>query len=197
MSLSANQLLTTRASTPSKWLRDPGPNPDELRALLEIAARVPDHGGLVPFRFIVIDRAAGAPLGAACRARLLQRDPDTDDAKQAKETGRFVRSPLCVAVIAVIKPGKIPEVEQRATAACAAFNLLHAAHAHGFGAQWLTGWPAYDRVIATELALADNEHVTGFVYLGSPGDEPAPERPRPSVEGLLSHYRASCFELSE
>lgn len=183
--MTALELLRQRASTPSRLLTPPAPSPDELLAMLEIAARVPDHGALVPFRFIQIAGEARERLSARCESLLLQDQPDADEKKRLKERGRFTRSPLCIVVVAHFQEGKIPFVEQHLSAGCAAFNLLHAAYAMGYGAQWLTGWPAYHPQFLTTLGIAANERVVGFVYLGTASDT-IPSRPRPDVASLLS-----------
>jgi len=183
--MQAIDLLTQRSSTPSRLLQEPAPTDAELQQLLEIAVRVPDHGALVPFRFIRIAGERRAALGAQCEAVLLQDHPDADEAKRNKERGRFTRSPLCVAVIGTYTPGKIPQIEQTLSAGCAAMNLLHAAFAHGFGAQWLTGWPAYHPAIHQALSLNSTESIVAFIYLGSIGAE-IQERRRPCVDDLLT-----------
>jgi nitroreductase len=177
--------LRQRQSTPSRLLTEPAPDDQQLLQMLEIAARVPDHGVLVPFRFIRIAGAARERLSAQCEQLLLQDHPDADDSKRQKERGRFTRSPLCIVVVAHFQDGKIPPVEQHLSAGCAAMNLLHAAWAMGFGAQWLTGWPAYHPQFLRALGLSANERVVGFVYLGTASGE-IPPRPRPDVLSLLS-----------
>jgi len=181
--------LRTRASTPSRLLREPAPTRAQLDEMLEIAARVPDHGALVPFRFIVLAGAVRDYLNARCEALLLADHPDANDAKREKERGRFTRTPLCVVVVARLSVGKIPPIEQHMSAGCAAFNLLHAATAMGFGAQWLTGWPAYHAAFLTELKLAENERVAAFVYLGT-ASAAIPARPRPDLNTLISVLEA-------
>ena len=83
---------------------------------------------------------------------------------------------------------KVPEIEQWMTAGSVCFALLQAAQALGFGAQWLTGWAAFDRGIARTLGLDENEHVAGFVHIGTPKIE-VPERERPDPAALLATWR--------
>lgn len=182
-------LLDARRSTPSRQLSDPGPDPDALLRMLRSAVRVPDHGKLVPFRFLRIQGAARQALGEELAARALALDPDASEAVLEKERGRFSSAPLIVAVISRVQAGhKVPVQEQLLTAGSVCFALLQAAQGLGFGAQWLTGWAAYDPGIHAALGLAGNEGVVGFIHIGTPRLE-APERERPDPLALLSDWR--------
>ena len=178
--------LRHRRSTPSRLLAPPGPDDAQLRALLECAVRVPDHGKLVPWRFIRIAGTARESLGEFLAARALERYPGAASAAVEKDRMRFRHAPLVLAVIARLSPGhKVPEQEQLLSGGALCFQLLLAADAMGFGAQWLTGWAAYDPVVAQRLGLAGNERVLGFIHLGT-ASEPVPERDRPDAMALLS-----------
>lgn len=182
------QFLDARRSVPSKQLDAPGPNPSALLRMLKAAVRVPDHGKLVPFRFLRIEGEARHALGRTLVARTLQRDPDAPEAAIEKERTRFSHAPLIVAVIARLTPDhKVPEQEQLLSAGCVCFALLQSAQALGFGAQWLTGWAAYDGVIGETLGLQANEKVVGFVHIGTPRLD-VPERERPDAAALLSDW---------
>ena len=184
------QALDSRRSVPSRQLTDPGPDDATLLRMLQAAARVPDHGKLVPFRFLRIQGENRHALGAALAARTLQRDPQAAGATIEKDRARFSHAPLVVTVVARITPGhKVPEQEQWLTAGCVCFALLQSAQALGFGAQWLTGWAAYDEVIARTLGLLENEKVAGFIHIGTPQLD-VPERDRPDAAALLSDWRA-------
>ncbi|MBK6727830.1 MAG: nitroreductase [Xanthomonadales bacterium] len=177
--MSLIELLRQRRSHPSRQLVDPGPNPAQLRELVEIAMRVPDHGKLEPFRIIGVPRAAGSVLGARLAAITLARQPDADAAVLDKDRARFDRAPLCLVVVARQQVGhQIPTLEQLLSAGCVAYNLLLGAQALGFGAQWITGWPAYDPEAAALFGLAADEQVIAFVHVGTPqGDGPNRARP--------------------
>lgn len=182
------QALDRRHSVPSLQLGEPGPDDATLLRMLQSAVRVPDHGKLVPFRFLRIAGAARAALGEFLVERTLQRDPRTPDAVLEKDRQRFSHAPLIVAVIACLQRGhKVPVQEQLLTAGCVCFALLQAAQACGFGAQWLTAWMAYDEVVAARLGLAEGEQVVGFIHIGTPRLE-APERERPDPAGLLTDW---------
>lgn len=185
----ALQFLDQRRSVPSKQLGEPGPDPATLRRMLASAARVPDHGKLVPFRFLHIHGDARQRLGDALAALTLQRDPAAPAAAVEKDRGRFAHAPDIITVIARLTPGhKVPEQEQLLTAGSACFALLQAAQALGFGAQWLTAWMAYDPAVAQLLGLGEHERIVGFIHIGTPKLD-APERERPDVDALLSDWQ--------
>jgi nitroreductase len=179
------EFLLTRRSRPAKTLRAPAPDRDALLPILTAAARVPDHGKLEPWRFVVLERAALDRLAASAAAHARATGMAEDSA--AKGISQFAESPLCVAVIRVPRPtGKVPEIEQILSTGAVCVSLLNAALASGWGACWLTGWPAHDPAFATQaLGLADGERVAGFVHIGTEGAVP-PERPRPTVSALIT-----------
>ncbi len=180
--------LDSRRSTPSRQLGNPGPDDATLLRMLASAVRVPDHGKRVPFRFLRISGQARHALGEMLVARALDRDANASTAVLDKDRNRFSHAPVIVAVIARLGPDdKIPVSERASTASCVCFALLQAAQAAGFGAQWLTGWPAYDDVVQRTLGLDVDERITGFVHIGTPLVE-APERDRPDPRALLSDW---------
>ncbi|HTA65783.1 MAG TPA: nitroreductase [Xanthomonadaceae bacterium] len=182
-------MLLARRSTPSRQLGAPGPDDDQLRRMLEIAVHVPDHGRLSPWRFLRIRGDARDALGRALVARLMEREPGASDDKIAKERGRFNHAPCVIAVIARLTPGhKVPESEQIQSGSCVCFSLLQAAHAFDFGAQWLTGWAAYDPKILELLGVGTNELVLGFIHIGSM-TMPQPDRERPDPASLLTDWK--------
>jgi nitroreductase len=181
--------LRHRRSTPSRLLGPPGPDAGQLRALLECAVRVPDHGKLAPWRFIEIAGDARLALGEFLAARSLQRDPAAAAVVVEKDRARFSHAPLVLVVVARLLAGhKVPEQEQLLSGGALCFQLLLAADALGFGAQWLTGWPAYDPAVAARLGLGPAERVLGFIHLGT-AREPVPERERPDAMALLSEWQ--------
>ncbi|MCZ0734113.1 nitroreductase family protein [Phreatobacter sp. AB_2022a] len=180
--------LKTRRSTPFPLMAEPGPDPATLDAMLAIAARVPDHGKLAPWRFIVIDRAAGARLGAFLADLVRADDPAADARKLEIETARFSRAPVCVAIVSRAGPHvKIPEWEQLLSAGAVGLNLLHAAAAFGFGGNWVTEWPAYDRRVQERLGLATHEKIAGFVHIGTPTAR-AEDRVRPDMAAIVTRF---------
>lgn len=183
-------LLETRLSTPARLLGAPAPDRPVLLRMLGAAVRVPDHGRRVPFRFVTIEGTARDALGEALAEITRARHPDPDPATLEKDRARFSHAPLVVAVVAVLDPEdeKIPEQERLLSAGCACFSLLLAAQAEGFGAQWLTGWPAYDAQVLARLGLSAHERIAGFIHIGTPTRQ-APERARPDPQVLLSDWQ--------
>lgn len=190
------QSLDTRRSTPSRQLGLPGPDDATLLRMLQAAARVPDHGKLVPFRFLRIHGDARHALGEALVSRALDLDPRASTATLEKDRARFSHAPLIITVIARLDAKhKVPEQEQLLSAGCVCFALLQAAQALGFGAQWLTGWAAYDATIGKTLKLQVGEKIVGFIHIGTPRME-APERERPDATALLSDWDPSMSNPS-
>ncbi len=182
--------LNGRRSVPARQLEAPAPDAAVLERMLAAAVRVPDHGKRVPWRFVRIAGEARAALGEALVARALERDPGAGAATLDKDRNRF-HAPLAIAVVARLGPDdKIPEAERFASACCVCFALLMAAQAEGFGAQWLTGWPAYDEAILRLLGLGADERIAGFIHIGTPKIE-APERERPEPLALLTDWSPS------
>lgn len=183
----ALDLLMHRHSIPSRQLGAPAPEGAQLHELLTAAVRVPDHGKLVPFRLIELSGEAKRVFGERLAA-LAARNPQLSDAKREKERTRYDFAPLVLVVVAQLhEDSKVPPIEQQTAAACVAYNLLLGAHALGYGAQWLTGWAAYDAEVAALLRLGGNERVVGFVHIGTPLID-APDRERPAVEEVLSTW---------
>lgn len=178
------RFLATRRSASAVTLAEPAPSADELDILLRLAARVPDHGKLAPWRFIVLEGPAKAAFAARLEALALSRDDHTAAAK----LGKLKIPPLCIAVIASPREAPIPAWEQQLSAGAACATLLYAAQAMGYGANWITDWYAYDAQANAILGLAGEEKVAGFVLIGTPREPPL-ERERPDVAGLVSRWR--------
>jgi nitroreductase len=156
--------------------------------MLQSAVRVPDHGKRTPFRFLRIEGDARHSLGAILAARSRARDPQASDSVIEKDRQRFSFAPVVITVIAKLgADAKIPEQERLLSAGCVCFALLQAAQAMGFGAQWLTGWAAYDPEIRKVLGIADHEVVAGFIHIGTAQAE-APERERPDPAAILTDW---------
>ena len=181
----ALSLLQQRHSAPSRQLGEPAPDEATLRALLEAAIRVPDHGKLVPFRLIRLQDEAKLRFGERLAAIAIRNNPDLSGAKLEKERLRYTFAPLVMVVVACLHADStVPEIEQKLCAGNVAYNILLGAYALGYGAQWLTGWAAYDREVAAILGLAEHEHVVGFVHLGTPQID-VPDRERPALADLI------------
>lgn len=181
----ALQFLQTRRSRPAKTLTTPVPDRDALMPLLTAGARCPDHGKLEPWRYIVLAKPALARLAALVETRGAALGEDPDRVEKARR--QFADADLAVAVISAPKPSeKIPEIEQRLSAGAVCLSLLNAALAAGWGANWLTGWPTYDRTfLADGLGLNEMESVAGFIHIGTETAAP-PERPRPDIGAITT-----------
>jgi len=174
--------LARRRSASALTLREPAPSSEELDILLRLAARVPDHGKLAPWRFVVIAGEAKARLTEGLR-QIAARRPDFAKANAA--LGKFAMPPLAVLVISKVKPGDIPAWEQQLSAGAVCMTLVNAASAMGYGANWITDWYAFDTDAAGLFGLSPDERVAGFIYLGTPA-EPSLERVRPDMTALVT-----------
>lgn len=178
--------LISRISTPSKHLTAPGPDRTVLLRLLAEAVHVPDHGRLWPWRFILIEGTARDRIGAVLYRRVRESLPDASQTRLDKERTRFTFAPCIVAVVLTPVVGhKVPEIEQILSGGAVCMNLLHAAHQAGFGAQWLTGFAAYDHEVLAAVGLAEHERLLGYVHIGTRTETPS-ERERPDPAVLLS-----------
>jgi nitroreductase len=167
---------------------EPGPDADQLRQILQASSRVPDHGKLFPWRFLVVEGEARTQLGEILVEALIKRNPNVGESLQRFERNRFVRAPVVVIVISSLKTEKpIPEWEQRLSAGAVCQNMLIAAAAAGFGANWLTEWCAYDEFVTDKLDLKEGEKIAGFVYIGT-ATAPLAERERPVLDDIVSKW---------
>jgi nitroreductase len=179
-------VLRTRRSVAPHLLGEPGPTAAELEALLTIAARVPDHGRLTPWRFIVIEGEARARIGETIAAAFVADQPQADPSRVAQERNRLARAPTVVAVVSRAKPHvKIPEWEQALSSGAVAMTLVIAANAMGFSTSWLTEWYAFDRRVLDVLGLEPDERIAGFVHIGR-ALEPPVERARPALADIVT-----------
>src|SRR5471030_2817177 len=186
----ALQLMRTRRSPRIPDLEAPGPSAAELDTILSVAARVPDHGKLVPWRFLVIEGEQKKLVAAELLPLLRKAHPEATEDQVAKEPGRFAHSPLVVAVISRAGPHpKIPEWEQVLSAGAACMSLVLAAHAMGYGANWITEWYAYDRGVLNALGLAPHERIVGFIHIGRQPTPPV-DRPRPPLNEIATRFSA-------
>lgn len=181
-----DQLATRRSLAPHRLL-EPGPNPDEVKRLLAVAARTPDHGRLVPWRFVVIAGDARHRIGEALAGFFAKDNPQADAERLQIERERLARAPLVIGVVSRAAPHvKIPEWEQILSAGALCMNVTHAANAMGYTTAWLTEWYAYDRRVLDLLGLTPRERIAGFIHIGQRGD-PALERERPDMDRIVSY----------
>lgn len=180
--------LKTRKSGSAKAMQGPGPSPVQLREMLDIAVRVPDHGKLNPWRFIVFEGEGRAKAGKLFRKRWALKHPEHGEETLDFAANLFMRAPLVVGVVSTAAPhAKIPEWEQQLSAAAVCYNLMLAATALGFSAQWQTDWVAYDKEVTEALGVSATERVAGYIYVGR-ASAPLEERPRPNPLSLVTRW---------
>lgn len=186
--MEAIEALLSRRTVPQAKMTGPGPDAAQLETILEAGMAAPDHGKLRPWRFLLIRGSGREELGALF-ARAARAVPGASEEAVEKQARAPLRAPLIIAVIARLQPDhpKIPEIEQIASAAAAAQNMLIAAHALGFAGKWSTGKNAYDPIIREGLGVRKEEQIMGFLYLGSIGAEQAPS-PRPERSVVVADW---------
>jgi len=177
--------LARRRSASAIALGDPAPSDADLATLLRLATRVPDHGKLSPWRFVVLKGGPKRRFIAGLEAIAAKRP---DAVKLSAKLGKIKAPPLTMAVISRLSPGEIPEWEQRLSAGAVCMTLIIAAQAMGYGANWITDWYAYDADAQRLLGLGEGERVAGFVHLGT-STEPPLERVRPDVEAIVEEWK--------
>jgi nitroreductase len=182
-------LLKNRRSAPPVVMTGPGPSAAELQTILTVASRVPDHGKLAPWRFILFEGEARDHAGRIALDLRLHDKPDLDERGRAEELQRFTRAPLVVAVVSRAAPHpKIPEWEQLLSAGAVCMNLIVAARALGFAATWLTEWMAYDARFRAAIGLVEHERIAGFLHIGQA--PPMEDRVRPPLDSIVTSFPA-------
>ncbi|MBA3042057.1 MAG: nitroreductase [Alphaproteobacteria bacterium] len=178
--------LAVRRSVPAFQMCEPGPSTAEIEQILTLAVRVPDHGKIAPWRFVVYRGAERGRIGEALLAMALEKNPELSEEMIGVERARFTRAPVVIGVISTAGPHvKIPEWEQLMSAGAVCLNLLMAANAHGYVSNWLTEWFAYDEKAHPLLGIKPGEKVAGFIHIGST-TFPVTERPRPALSDVVT-----------
>lgn len=180
-------LLRTRRSGKPRDLIAPGPDDGQLRQILEVALRTPDHGKIAPWRFVIVPQDKRDALAGVLDAAYRAEKPGAGRLElEAMHQFAHQAPTLVVALSAPVAGSKIPVWEQELSAGAAIMNLLHAAHAMGFAGGWLTGWPAYNEDVRAAFAK-DQERIAGFLFIGTPG-RAQEERPRPLYDEKVSFW---------
>jgi nitroreductase len=181
-------LLLSRRSGSAKAMTGPGPSPEQLRQILACGARVPDHGKLAPWRFIVFEGEGRARMGALLADVVQRTEPDASPERVTLERNRFLRAPVIIGVVSRVREGiPIPEWEQILSAGACSMTMVIAAHAMGFVANWITEWCAYHPLVRDRLGLKSGERIAGFIYIGHPV-APVEERVRPDLDSLITRF---------
>ena len=192
---SALSLLETRRSGRPREMVAPGPDDTQLEQILRVATRTPDHGQLVPYRFVIVGKDQREALADLYLRALKRAEPDAPPAKVDKACANAHAAPaLVVLVSSPVADHKIPLFEQELTVGAVGMNLLHAATAMGFVGGWITGWPAYDPTVTAAFCSA-GERIAGWIYLGSPG-RPLEERVRPDLARIVSRWNSEILSGS-
>lgn len=181
--------LLTRRSVGLAFLREPGPNAEELEEILRIGTRVPDHGKLAPWRLVLIAGDARALAGERLAAIAQRNNPAIDEAGLEAERHRFLPAPLTIGVLSSPRPSpKAPEIEQLLSAGNVCFNLVNAAFALGYAASWVSRWFSFDPAAQQMLGARGGERFVGFVHIGTPAIVPE-DRERPDLADTVSHWQ--------
>lgn len=184
----ALHLLATRRSVKPRDMSGPGPTPAEVETILTIGARVPDHGKIAPWRFIVFEGDARLKAGDMIARVFASKNPDAGANQVEAARKALAEAPLVIAVVSSPKPHpKVPLWEQELSAGAAAMNIVTAANALGFGANWLTGWFAFDPDVLADLGLHPNEKLAGFIHIGRFAKVPE-DRPRPRLDEVVTRF---------
>ena len=183
-----SEFLLKRRSIVVRNMAEPGPTDDDLEKILRAGMRVPDHGRLTPWRFMVIRGDARDKMGMVLGEAFRKENPDCIDEQVEIEEERFSRAPMVIAVISRTQPEhKIPEWEQILSSGAACQNMLTAALGMGYAAQWITEWCAYNDDVKAALGLEQSDRVAGFLYLGTRTEEPT-DRQRPEYGDIVSEW---------
>ncbi len=180
--------MQNRRSVPAKTMAGPvgGPSPGELQAMAAIAARVPDHGKIAPWRFVEFSRSAKERLGERILARALEIDPELNREMIEVEQNRFLRAATVIMLVSCPKPHpKVPEWEQVLSAGAVGMNWLIAANAHGYDAQWLSEWYSFDAELAGDFGIGEGERIAGFIHIGE-RTMPKTDRARPELSDIYT-----------
>ena len=188
MSSNVIDFMLTRSSAPISELKEPAPDSAEIETMIRAASRVPDHGRLAPWRFIIYRGEARKRVGELLADLAETREGPLSETRRAQELARFARAPLVIGVVSSPKEHpKIPEWEMFLSGGAAAMSLVMAANALGYRTNWITNWYSETEEGRRLLGMAPNERVIGFVHIGT-FDGTVPERPRPDIAAVMSEY---------
>ena len=184
----AFERISQRRSVKAADICEPGPSEPQIKKILQAAARVPDHGKLGPWRFILFQGKSRQAFGEFLSKRFKEVNPTVPEALLKMESLRFMRAPLIICVVAKIKKGiRIPEWEQELSVGASCQNILNATNFLGFSGQWLTEWYSYDEKVNSCLGLDKDERVAAFIYIGSSAEKPT-ERQRPNLDTRVTRW---------
>ena len=184
--------LATRRSGKPRDMVAPGPDAATLAEILRLATRTPDHGKLAPWRFITIADDQRAAFAALLKQSWIAENPGAAGQDLSALDQFAQQAPTLVLLASTpVSPSKIPLWEQQLSAGAVAMNLLHAAHAHGFVASWLTGWAAYSPHVSAAFGLGEGGRIVGYFFIGTPARD-LEERPRPDPAAVIRTWEPNC-----
>lgn len=182
------EFLRTRRSVKPREMSGPGPSAEEIDTILTIGARVPDHGKITPWRFIVFEGDGRLRAGDVIAGVYASKNPSAPQEEIEIEKRQLMEAPLVIGVVSCIKQHpSVPSWEQVLSAGASAMNIVTTVTALGYGANWLTGWFAYDRDVLDGLGLKSDERFAGFVHIGTP-TKPSKDRPRPALSDIVTRF---------
>jgi nitroreductase len=181
------ELLLSRRSGSAKAMRGPGPSTEDLQRILSVGVRVPDHGKLTPWRFILFDGDGRKRMGDIL-ADVVSKERDVTPERIELERGRFLRAPVVIGVVSRVREQiPIPVWEQQLSAGAVCMSMVIAAHALGYVANWITEWCAYHPAVLERVGLKPGERIAGYIYLGHPADL-LEDRPRPDIRAITTAF---------
>jgi nitroreductase len=179
--------LLSRRSGSAKAMRGPGPSAADLDRILAAGVRVPDHGKLTPWRFVVFEGEGRRRMGEIL-ASVIAGERDVSPERVAQERERFMRAPVVVGVVSRVREQiPIPMWEQQLSAGAVCMSIVIAVHAAGYVANWITEWCAYHPAVQERIGLKPTERIAGFIYIGQPTD-PLEDRPRPDIHAITTRF---------
>ena len=182
--------LATRRSGKPRDMVAPGPSDNQMKAILGAAQRVPDHGKLAPWRFIVVAADQRDALSDLLTSAYRTEKPEAGRLELDAMVQFAHQAPALIVILSTpVANSKIPLWEQQLTVGAACMQLLNAVHAQGFVGGWLTGWPCYNADVKAGFGGRDKDALAGFIFIGSPTRE-LEERPRPEFDAVVSHWNA-------
>ena len=180
--------LATRRSGKARDMIAPGPDAAQLRDIITLALRTPDHGKLAPWRIVTVADNQRDAFAALLKKAWVAENPGAAGLDLSALDQFAHQAPTLLILVSTPVPGgKIPVWEQQMSAGAVGMNLLHAAHAHGFVGSWLTGWAAYSPAVASTFGARAGDTIVGYFFLGTAGGELS-ERPRPEYDETVSAW---------
>lgn len=179
--------LQARRSLSVKYMNDTAPSREEVDLILKTAARVPDHGKLNPWYFVVFEGDKREKVGSYLREAYKLEDPEASEAKLDLEAQRFMRAPMVIMVVSRMRKAKHPIWEQFLSAGAVCQNLLLASNALGYAGNWLTEWYSFNPVFREKMGLDERDNIAGVIYLGKPDKQPE-GRPRPNMDDIVTYW---------